>query len=106
MQLCNIKVEVRRPNSVKTITVEIPLDILSDSARLHEVAFKPIATVLAEQERIERIEVDGVKFPLFMECAECNAKPGSPPLCESCLHNRGVVERLTGRMEGRGPVRR
>jgi len=28
----------------------------------------------------------------FKECKECASKPGSPILCESCLHNRQVIE--------------
>lgn len=32
--------------------------------------------------------------PDFMECAACAAKPGSPPLCASCLHNRARLEEL------------
>lgn len=31
----------------------------------------------------------------FMECDTCRAKPGAPTLCEGCLHNRAVIERLT-----------
>lgn len=31
----------------------------------------------------------------FKECSYCAAKPGSPTLCESCLHNRDLVSRLT-----------
>lgn len=27
----------------------------------------------------------------FVECATCAAKPGSPTLCASCLHNRAVI---------------
>lgn len=27
----------------------------------------------------------------FVECESCAAKPGSPPLCRRCLHNRGTV---------------
>lgn len=30
----------------------------------------------------------------FMECQTCAAKPGTPPLCPSCLHNRFVIEAL------------
>lgn len=30
----------------------------------------------------------------FLECASCIAKPGSPYLCASCLHNRDVIARL------------
>ena len=29
-----------------------------------------------------------------VECAPCAAKPGSPPLCHSCLANRSTIERL------------
>lgn len=28
----------------------------------------------------------------FHECKVCDDKPGSPDLCESCLHNRTVIE--------------
>lgn len=30
----------------------------------------------------------------FRECAACAAKPGAPILCESCLHNRALIEKL------------
>ena len=30
----------------------------------------------------------------FKECAECAKKPGTPPLCPSCLHNRELISRL------------
>lgn len=30
----------------------------------------------------------------FKECAECEKKPGSPPLCASCLHNRAIISDL------------
>ncbi len=30
----------------------------------------------------------------FRECAACAAKPGSPTLCDACLHNRGALSRL------------
>ncbi len=30
----------------------------------------------------------------FKECETCTAKPGTPVLCESCLHNREVITRL------------
>ncbi len=30
----------------------------------------------------------------FQECGECIVKPGSPYLCESCLHNRKVIGEL------------
>ena len=29
-----------------------------------------------------------------MECESCAAKPGSPALCDSCLHNRWTIDRL------------
>lgn len=28
----------------------------------------------------------------FQECATCAAQPGSPTLCESCLHNRAALD--------------
>ena len=30
----------------------------------------------------------------FQECDTCAAKPGTPPLCQGCLRNRQVIERL------------
>jgi hypothetical protein len=30
----------------------------------------------------------------FKECPTCAVKPGSPVLCESCLHNRRVISKL------------
>lgn len=30
----------------------------------------------------------------FMECGECNRKPGSPVMCRSCLHNRDLISKL------------
>lgn len=31
----------------------------------------------------------------FIECDTCRAKPGSPILCQGCLHNRDLISRLT-----------
>ncbi len=33
----------------------------------------------------------------FMECDSCRAKPGSPPLCAGCLHNREAIRVLRER---------
>jgi len=33
-------------------------------------------------------------MPEFKECSTCAAKPGSPQLCDSCLHNRDLVNSL------------
>lgn len=30
----------------------------------------------------------------FVECSICAAKPGSPTLCRSCLHNRDAIYQL------------
>ena len=30
----------------------------------------------------------------FKECAACAVKPGSPTLCEACLHNRSTIDKL------------
>lgn len=30
--------------------------------------------------------------PRFMECDACRAKPGLPPLCAGCLHNRDLIK--------------
>lgn len=34
----------------------------------------------------------------FKECPSCAAKPGTPVLCESCLHNRRVITELASRV--------
>lgn len=31
----------------------------------------------------------------FIECVPCKSQPGSPLLCESCLNNRAVIDRLS-----------
>lgn len=36
----------------------------------------------------------GEKSDEFVECDTCRAKPGMPPLCYGCLHNRSLIERL------------
>lgn len=33
----------------------------------------------------------------FMECDTCRGKPGSPPLCKGCIHNRSLIEKLTSK---------
>lgn len=35
----------------------------------------------------------------FVECCTCKAKPGTPVLCESCLHNRHAIYELTSKVE-------
>jgi hypothetical protein len=35
----------------------------------------------------------------FKECSECSSKVGAPHLCESCLHNRTVVNALSKELE-------
>lgn len=30
----------------------------------------------------------------FMECDTCRSKPGTPPLCRGCLHNRFIIASL------------
>ena len=32
----------------------------------------------------------------FMECDTCKAKPGSPQLCNGCLHNRNAIHKMQG----------
>lgn len=39
-------------------------------------------------------------MPEFKECKDCAAKMGTPLLCDSCFHNRGVIDRLWTRAEG------
>lgn len=33
----------------------------------------------------------------FVECDSCRGKPGSPTLCNSCLHNRTLINKLRAR---------
>ena len=35
----------------------------------------------------------------YKECKSCSKKPGSPDLCESCLHNRTLMYRLRHKIE-------
>lgn len=35
----------------------------------------------------------------FMECDSCRKKPGSPYLCEGCLHNRNAIYELQQKHE-------
>jgi hypothetical protein len=35
----------------------------------------------------------------FRECSMCARKQGSPVLCESCLHNRRLVNKLRARVD-------
>lgn len=35
----------------------------------------------------------------FAECDTCRQKPGSPLLCERCLHNRALVSALKDRAQ-------
>lgn len=37
----------------------------------------------------------------FMECAECKEKPGTPPLCNSCVHNRDAIYTLQEELDKR-----
>jgi hypothetical protein len=36
----------------------------------------------------------------FQECDDCASKPGSPRLCDACLHNRAIVEELKRHIRG------
>lgn len=35
----------------------------------------------------------------FKECDSCAAKPGSPELCASCLHNRAIIDHLNSELK-------
>lgn len=50
----------------------------------------------AIQERQRAYYADSANL-VFRECPTCAAKPGSPELCESCYHNRYVIEMLRRR---------
>jgi len=81
------------------------------NARLDEIHGenkKTNAEVLeqAQQAREENEEILELlrtepKVPIgeFKECDACRAKPGSPVLCEACLHNRGMVHDLKERLD-------
>lgn len=30
----------------------------------------------------------------FVECITCSKKPGTPILCDSCVHNRNLITKL------------
>jgi hypothetical protein len=36
----------------------------------------------------------------FQECGVCRVKHGSPTLCESCFHNRGVIAKVIRERDG------
>lgn len=36
----------------------------------------------------------------FMECDTCRVKPGSPYLCNGCLHNRDLIQKLCPNQTG------
>ena len=40
----------------------------------------------------------------FTECETCRAKPGSPILCASCLHNRTLISRLQWELKKKIPL--
>ena len=40
----------------------------------------------------------------FLECETCRAKPGTPVLCASCLHNRALISRLQGELKKKIPL--
>lgn len=40
-----------------------------------------------------------VNDPMFKECSSCAAKPGSPALCQGCLHNRRVIGVIREKLE-------
>ena len=68
-------------------------DLIRDVAFSLRDAVRPIVTASAPDlfsyRRGERPEPGG-----FVECAACAEKPGTPILCYSCLHNRGLIEQL------------
>ena len=35
----------------------------------------------------------------FQECEICAKKPGSPPLCPSCLNNRSLIDKCHTRLQ-------
>ena len=39
----------------------------------------------------------------FRECDTCRAKSGSPSLCDGCLHNQRLINRLLGQLHLAAP---
>jgi len=35
----------------------------------------------------------------FLECDACDSKPGTPPLCRGCLHNRETISAAKQQMD-------
>lgn len=48
---------------------------------------------------IDEINKDKILKNEFFECRQCQEKPGSPVLCNACLHNRDVICRLQGEVD-------
>ena len=55
---------------------------------------------IAQEIMIVKTKIDGIEREIdlgeFVECETCAAKPGSPPLCPSCLKNRETIGVLRG----------
>jgi len=55
-----------------------------------------LADVLREiqEDAVKKVDLNELSELLFHECDTCRKKPGSPILCDGCLHNREVISEL------------
>ena len=76
---------------------------LSDEARNWTMApLLPRDIVLVEADRPENEDFSfqhADHVGEFIECDTCREKPGSPTLCQGCLHNREVIGELKRRQK-------
>ena len=56
-----------------------------------EIVSRPDTDAIERERNLYYSEWKNLKF---RECPACAEKPGSPYLCESCLHNREVISKL------------
>ena len=104
------------PNSAGSFRKATPEEAgkAGEAAAAHLSAVFPANTTIAHQwdESGERCKICGAKdwmgglcspkkafvqpvpVDAFQECDTCRAKPGMPPLCAACLHNRDAIEAL------------
>lgn len=64
------------------------------SALLAKKYLDRVLATFHEPARMQKPEALMIKHPKFVECESCAAKPGSPYLCRSCLHNRATINGL------------
>ena len=62
--------------------------------RHHESDDEKLEALWEEHQKRKQREQQALVSEEFKECNDCLDKPGIPPLCAPCLHNRGLIERL------------